>query len=112
MPTLPHSIQAGDPTQDKHLFPARRTRAPVFLFAALLLALVNMGPLAMAAISAYQRIVSPALGIHCGYAQAMRAESCSAFTKRVLAENGFWRGLPRSLQRFRACAQVGKGNAP
>lgn len=112
MPMLPHSIQAGDPTQDKHLFPVRRSRVPLLLFAALLIILFNMGPLAMVAISAYQRFVSPALGIHCGYAHAMHAESCSAYAKRVLSENGFWRGLPRSLVRFRACAQVGKGKTP
>ncbi len=73
---------------------------------ALLLILCNLSRVAVAGISGYQRFVAPALGIHCGYAHAMHAESCSAFTKRTLAERGMLRGLPLAMARFRACAHT------
>lgn len=68
--------------------------------------LCNLRFVATTGISAYQRFLSPALGIHCGYAHAMHAESCSAYSKRVIGENGFYRGLILSTHRFRACANL------
>ena len=82
----------------------RSTLAPVALFLALCLMLANLSQVAVAGISGYQRFLSPRLGIHCGYAHAMHAESCSAYAKRVIAAEGMVRGLPLSMTRFRACA--------
>jgi putative component of membrane protein insertase Oxa1/YidC/SpoIIIJ protein YidD len=78
----------------------------------LILALINLAPVTIAGIAFYQRSISPRLGIHCAYAHAMHAESCSAFTKRTLAERGALRALPLCLQRFKACARIGKGDMP
>jgi putative component of membrane protein insertase Oxa1/YidC/SpoIIIJ protein YidD len=82
------------------------------LFLGLLLALANLAPVTIAGITFYQRYISPPLGIHCAYAHALHAESCSAFTKRTLAERGAFRALPLCLERFKACARIGKGDIP
>gem|GEM_PF-7094579 len=72
----------------------------------LILTLCNLRAVAMTGISGYRKFISPALGIHCGYAHAMHAESCSAYSQRVIGEEGFYRGLTLSVQRFRACANL------
>jgi putative component of membrane protein insertase Oxa1/YidC/SpoIIIJ protein YidD len=82
------------------------------LFLGLILALINLAPMTIAGITLYQRYISPALGIHCAYAHAMHAESCSAFTKRTFAERDTFRALPLCLRRFKACARIGKGEIP
>lgn len=90
----------------------RRLRGPLIAFFALILIFCNLGSITVAGISFYQQRISPVLGIHCSYAHAMNAESCSAFTKRTIAERGIFRGLPLAMQRFRACARTGKGDLP
>ena len=84
----------------------RSLLGPALLFFSLTLLLANLTQVAVAGISGYQRFLSPRLGIHCGYAHAMHAESCSAYAKRLIGERGMLRGLPLAMARFRACAAV------
>ncbi|HKP97525.1 MAG TPA: membrane protein insertion efficiency factor YidD, partial [Fibrobacteria bacterium] len=85
---------------------------PALTSIALILILANLGPIAIAGISCYQKCIAPALHMHCSYAHATGKESCSAYTKRMLAEKGALYGLPLCLQRFQACARTGKGTVP
>jgi len=87
----------------------RKILGPAALFGLLLLVLTHLSALAVMAIGGYRAHIAPALGIHCGYARAMGAESCSAYASRILAERGMLRGLPLALARFRACGALRKG---
>lgn len=84
--------------------------AAVFVF--LLLTLTHLSSVAVWAIGGYRAHVAPALGIHCGFARATGAESCSAYAARTLSERGMWRGLPLAMERFRACGALAKGIKP
>ncbi|GEM_PF-3897885 len=90
----------------------RPWRLQAAAFCALALILANLGPVAVAGISVYRKSIAPALGIHCAYAHATGAESCSAYTKRIIAAQGFYAGLPACIRRFQACAKAGKGLTP
>jgi putative component of membrane protein insertase Oxa1/YidC/SpoIIIJ protein YidD len=59
---------------------------------------------AIAAVSGYQRFVSPFKGFGCAYRHCTRRSSCSAFAKRVFARRGVSGGLGLLLLRLQACA--------
>jgi putative component of membrane protein insertase Oxa1/YidC/SpoIIIJ protein YidD len=82
------------------------------LFVLLLGTLTHLSSVAVWAIGGYRAHVAPALGIHCGFAHATGAESCSAYAARTLSERGMWRGLPLAMARFRACGALAKGKSP
>lgn len=85
---------------------------PAALFGLLLLLLTHLSAAAVWAIGGYRARVAPALGIHCGYAHAMHAESCSAYAARMLTEHGMLHGLPLAMARFRACGALSEGRYP
>lgn len=92
--------------------PINRLERPVpqiLLSIALILVSCNLRAVAMAGITGYQKTISPLLGIHCAYAHATGSESCSAYAKRVIGENGFYKGMIMADARFHACASVVKG---
>lgn len=91
---------------------ARKLLLPAVLFVFLLSALTHLSTVAVWAIGGYRAHIAPALGIHCGYARATGAESCSAYAARTLSEKGMWRGLPLAMARFRACGALAKGKKP
>jgi putative component of membrane protein insertase Oxa1/YidC/SpoIIIJ protein YidD len=84
----------------------RELALPAALFVLLLLASAHLSALAVWAIGGYRAHIAPALGIHCGYAHATGAESCSAYAARMLSERGMLRGLPLAMERFRACGAL------
>jgi putative component of membrane protein insertase Oxa1/YidC/SpoIIIJ protein YidD len=87
----------------------RKLALPALIFVVLLTALTHLSALAVWAIGGYRAHIAPALGIHCGYAHATGAESCSAYAARMLSERGMWRGLPPAMRRFRACGALTTG---
>ncbi|CAN1212741.1 hypothetical protein TUMEXPCC7403_21220 [Tumidithrix helvetica PCC 7403] len=68
---------------------------------------------AIASISGYQRYLSPYKGFSCAHRVLHGSESCSAYTKRQIAEKGLLQGLNLSRSRFYACKQASEIlNAP
>lgn len=82
------------------------------LFAGLLAVIANLKPIAMAAIGIYQAAVPTSLDRPCGHRLILGGESCSAFAKRAIGEDGFLRGMNESLVRFRECGRMSKGEEP
>jgi putative component of membrane protein insertase Oxa1/YidC/SpoIIIJ protein YidD len=62
--------------------------------------------LALAAISFYQRYLSPLKGFVCAFRIHTGRDSCSAYGKRVIARHGLLRGLVLLNRRLSACAQA------
>jgi putative component of membrane protein insertase Oxa1/YidC/SpoIIIJ protein YidD len=60
----------------------------------------------VAAITGYQRYISPHKGFACAYRVLHGGESCSQYFKRVIAEDGFRAAVSLSRQRFHACKQA------
>ncbi|MBD2073626.1 membrane protein insertion efficiency factor YidD [Phormidium sp. FACHB-592] len=54
-------------------------------------------------INIYQKRLSPYKGFSCAYRVLHCSESCSQYTKRVIAELGISQALPLIQQRFQAC---------
>ena len=59
--------------------------------------------LAVGVIELYQRQLSPRKGFCCAYRRLHNAESCSAYVKRVVQEEGVWRAALMARQRLRDC---------
>jgi putative component of membrane protein insertase Oxa1/YidC/SpoIIIJ protein YidD len=90
----------------------RNLKIQALVFCGLLLALLNLQSILLTGIAGYQRWISPGLGHPCGYAQVRHAESCSAYAKRSVRENGVVRGMALSIERFQACGRLAEGKNP
>jgi putative component of membrane protein insertase Oxa1/YidC/SpoIIIJ protein YidD len=60
---------------------------------------------ALAAIRAYQRVLSPRKGFCCALRAVTGGDSCSAYGYRVIARCGLWTGLRLLRRRLDACAR-------
>lgn len=60
----------------------------------------------IAAITGYQRHISPYKGFACAHRVLYGGESCSQYVKRVIAEDGFRSAVIQSRQRFHDCKQA------
>lgn len=60
-------------------------------------------PSALAAISFYQRFVSPYKGFRCAHAALHHGNSCSQAVKKLIAEHGLWRSRDLVKARFAEC---------
>jgi putative component of membrane protein insertase Oxa1/YidC/SpoIIIJ protein YidD len=58
---------------------------------------------AAALITGYQRHISPHKGFSCAYRVLHGSESCSAYIKRSILEQGLIEAISLSRQRFQAC---------
>ena len=58
---------------------------------------------ALGMITIYQRWVSPYKGYRCAHAVLHGGPGCSGFAKRAIRENGLWRAIALTRQRFRDC---------
>jgi putative component of membrane protein insertase Oxa1/YidC/SpoIIIJ protein YidD len=56
-----------------------------------------------AAITSYQKYLSPYKGFCCAYRVKHGEASCSEFVKQTLLEYGVWRAIPAVKQRFKDC---------
>jgi surface antigen/putative component of membrane protein insertase Oxa1/YidC/SpoIIIJ protein YidD len=63
-------------------------------------------PLALLAISGYQRFVSPHKGWHCAHAMLHGGPSCSAYARDVIAKHGVVRAVLLLRDRFRECREA------
>ncbi|UQV47483.1 membrane protein insertion efficiency factor YidD [Janthinobacterium lividum] len=61
--------------------------------------------LALWAIRAYQRFLSPWKGFTCAYRVLTGRDSCSAYGRRVIGRHGLRVGLPLLQRRLRACGE-------
>ena len=61
--------------------------------------------LALWAIRAYQRYLSPWKGFSCAYGVLTGRDSCSAYGYRAIARHGLRIGLPLLQRRLRACGE-------
>lgn len=71
-----------------------------------------MRRLALAAIRAYQRYISPYKGFRCAYSVHTGGASCSAFGYRVVRRYGVVAGLTLLRRRTQHCAQVHRRCSP
>ncbi|MDB9375845.1 membrane protein insertion efficiency factor YidD [Nodularia sphaerocarpa] len=62
----------------------------------------------VAAITGYQKHISPHKGFACAHRVLYGDESCSQYFKRVIAEDGFSAALIQSRERFQACKQANR----
>ncbi len=62
--------------------------------------------LALAAVRAYQRWVSPHKGFACAHRVHRGGRGCSAVGARLLRRYGVWNSWPLLRQRLRACGEV------
>ncbi|MBD2353735.1 membrane protein insertion efficiency factor YidD [Tolypothrix sp. FACHB-123] len=60
----------------------------------------------VAAITGYQKHISPHKGFVCAHRVLYGGESCSQYIKRVVAEDGFQAAFVKSRERFQACKQA------
>jgi putative component of membrane protein insertase Oxa1/YidC/SpoIIIJ protein YidD len=60
----------------------------------------------MAAITGYQRHISPHKGFACAHRILYGGDSCSQYIKRVIAEEGLKTAFVKSRTRFQACKQA------
>lgn len=60
----------------------------------------------VAAITGYQKHISPHKGFACAHRVLYGGESCSQYFKRVIIQNGFRAALIQSRERFQACKQA------
>ena len=63
-------------------------------------------PLALLAISGYQRFISPHKGWRCAYAVLHDGSSCSAYGKHVIAQRGVISGAMSLWERFDQCHEA------
>jgi putative component of membrane protein insertase Oxa1/YidC/SpoIIIJ protein YidD len=71
-----------------------------------------MKVLALAAIWFYQRYLSPLKGFACAFGVHTGRDSCSAYSKRVIARHGLLTGLALLKRRLSACAEVHQRHSP
>jgi putative component of membrane protein insertase Oxa1/YidC/SpoIIIJ protein YidD len=62
--------------------------------------------LALAAISFYQRYLSPLKGFNCAFRRHTGRDSCSAYGKRVIARHGLPVGLELLRRRLDDCHEI------
>jgi putative component of membrane protein insertase Oxa1/YidC/SpoIIIJ protein YidD len=62
--------------------------------------------LAVAAISGYQRYISPYKGFRCAHRVLHGGDSCSQFIKRLVERKGLLGALKEAPGRFRACGMA------
>ncbi|MDC8759090.1 membrane protein insertion efficiency factor YidD [Janthinobacterium fluminis] len=67
---------------------------------------------ALAAISAYQRHLSPLKGYACAFRVHEGGASCSAYGRRVIARYGVARGMALLRRRLHACAEAQRRHQP
>ncbi|WP_414528763.1 membrane protein insertion efficiency factor YidD [Nodularia chucula] len=60
----------------------------------------------VAAITGYQKHISPHKGFACAHRVFYGGESCSQYFKRVIIQDGFRAALIQSRERFQACKQA------
>jgi putative component of membrane protein insertase Oxa1/YidC/SpoIIIJ protein YidD len=60
----------------------------------------------VAAITGYQKHISPHKGFICAHRVLCGGESCSQYIKRVVAQDGFQAAFVKSRERFQACKQA------
>ena len=65
--------------------------------------------LALAALTAYQRHLSPRKGFCCAHRVRYGGPSCSEYARQTLMADGLWRTLPPLRQRLRACRAAAHG---
>lgn len=82
------------------------------LFAGLMAVLANLKPIAVASIGFYQSHISPSIDRPCRHRLMLGGESCSAFAKREIGEKGFFAGMSVSVERFRECGALSRGQVP
>ena len=51
----------------------------------------------------YQRWISPYKGFRCAHGKLHKGFTCSEAVKRIIEEDGLWRGRHRIRRRFREC---------
>jgi Putative membrane protein insertion efficiency factor len=54
-------------------------------------------------IGGYQHYISPHKGYSCAHRVRYGGHSCSEFARKVFADEGWWWGLAKLRDRFRAC---------
>ncbi|MEA5572825.1 membrane protein insertion efficiency factor YidD [Calothrix sp. UHCC 0171] len=62
--------------------------------------------LSIAAITGYQKYISPHKGFACAHRILHQRESCSQYIKRIAAEEGLKAALKKSRSRFQECKQA------
>ncbi|MDJ0734297.1 MAG: membrane protein insertion efficiency factor YidD [Nostocaceae cyanobacterium] len=62
--------------------------------------------ISVAAITGYQKHISPHKGFACAHRVLYGGESCSQYVKRVIATKGLRKGLIMSRTRFQACKEA------
>ncbi|WP_017655102.1 membrane protein insertion efficiency factor YidD [Fortiea contorta] len=60
----------------------------------------------VAAITGYQKHISPHKGFVCAHRVLYGGDSCSGYIKRMVAQHGFKVALVKSRERFQACKQA------
>lgn len=60
----------------------------------------------VAAITGYQKHISPHKGFVCAHRVLYGGESCSQYIKRVVAQDGLKAAFVKSRERFQACKQA------
>lgn len=62
--------------------------------------------LAIVSITGYQRFLSPYKGFSCAHRVLYGGESCSQYTKKMIAQFGLKAGLHKARLRFKACSSA------
>jgi putative component of membrane protein insertase Oxa1/YidC/SpoIIIJ protein YidD len=62
--------------------------------------------IAVMAIDAYQRYISPYKGYRCAYGAVWGGQSCSRYAQRAISRAGLHRGLLLLRRRLHACAHA------
>jgi putative component of membrane protein insertase Oxa1/YidC/SpoIIIJ protein YidD len=58
---------------------------------------------AIAAITGYQKYLSPRKGFSCAYRVLHNTDSCSQYIKKLIAKYGIIDAIPLARQRFKSC---------
>ncbi|MDJ0619665.1 MAG: membrane protein insertion efficiency factor YidD [Calothrix sp. MO_192.B10] len=64
--------------------------------------------ISIAAITGYQKHISPHKGFACAHRVLYGGQSCSQYIKQAIAQSGFRVGWIKSRDRFQACKQANK----
>ncbi len=62
--------------------------------------------MAIAAITGYQKYLSPHKGFVCAHRRLHGGDSCSQYIKRAIGERGLIQGISAARDRFRACREA------
>ncbi|MEY3066812.1 MAG: hypothetical protein RLZZ532_3604 [Cyanobacteriota bacterium] len=58
---------------------------------------------AIAAITGYQKYISPRKGFSCAYRVLHKTDSCSQYIKKLITKYGIIDAIPLANQRFKSC---------